>query len=93
MSLFGLFPRKKTASAARDRLQILLAHERTGGGGSSELLAKLREEVLAAIAKHVSVDETRVNVSMKNEDEMSIIEIDLEIPHADLPRLRLAGSR
>jgi len=93
MSVFGLFARKKkTASAARDRLQILLAHERVGGG-SSELLAKLREEVLAAVAKHVAIDETRLNVSMKKEEDMSIIEIDLEIPDTQLPKLKLAASR
>lgn len=92
MSVFGLFSRKKSASAARDRLQILLAHERTGGG-STELLVKLREEVLAAIAKHVDVDPDKVNVSMTKEDDVSIIEIDLEVPDADLPRLRVAAGR
>lgn len=92
MSVFGLFARKKTASVARDRLQILLAHERTGGG-SSDLLVKLREEVLAAIAKHVDVDPDKVNVSMKKEDDVSIIEIDLEVPDAKLPRLRAAAGR
>jgi cell division topological specificity factor len=92
MSVFGLFSRKKTANVARERLQILLAHERIGGG-SSDLLAKLREEVLAAIAKHVDVDPSRVNVSMKKEDDVSIIEIDVEVPDEELPRLRVAAGR
>ncbi len=92
MSVFGLFSRKKTANVARERLQILLAHERAGGG-SSDLLAKLREEVLAAIAKHVDVDPSRVNVSMKKEDDVSIIEIDVEVPDEELPRLRVAAGR
>jgi cell division topological specificity factor len=92
MSVFGLFSRKKTANVARERLQILLAHERTGGG-SSDLLAKLREEVLAAIAKHVDVDPSKVNVSMKKEDDVSIIEIDVEVPDEELPRLRVAAGR
>ena len=92
MSVFGLFSRKKTANVARERLQILLAHERIGGG-SSDLLAKLREEVLAAIAKHIDVDPSRVNVSMKKEDDVSIIEIDVEVPDEELPRLRVAAGR
>jgi cell division topological specificity factor len=92
MSVFGLFARKKTANVARERLQILLAHERIGGG-SSDLLAKLREEVLAAIAKHIDVDPSRVNVSMKKEDDVSIIEIDVEVPDEELPRLRVAAGR
>ena len=92
MSVFGLFSRKKTANVARERLQILLAHERIGGG-SSDLLAKLREDVLAAIAKHIDVDPSRVNVSMKKEDDVSIIEIDVEVPDEELPRLRVAAGR
>ena len=49
MNLRRLFSRPRSAPAARDRLQLLLAHERAAVGGS-DLLAKLRDEVLGAIA-------------------------------------------
>lgn len=94
MSFRSLFPRrdKKSAAIARERLQILLTHERAGGA-SSDLLARLREEVLAAIAKHVDVDPGKVEVSMKKQHDVSIIEIEVEVPDTPLPRLRVAGSR
>jgi cell division topological specificity factor len=85
MNLRNLFARRETAHAARDRLQILLAHERTGNRGASDLIITLREEILAAISKHVQVDQTKVNVNMKREDDMSIIEIDFEVPDPALP--------
>jgi cell division topological specificity factor len=78
MSIFGFLGKKKTAPAARERLQVLLAHERCST--SSDLIAVLREEILAVIAKHVQVDSERVRVKMDRDEHMSILEIDVEIP-------------
>ena len=52
MSIFGFFGRRGSAPVARERLQILLAYER-GSRGQSDLLAILREEILAVIERHV----------------------------------------
>ena len=79
MNLFNLFRSRATAPVARDRLQILLAHERTIAGGS-DLVALLREEILAVIKKHVSVDAEKVLVKMDRGDAVSTLEVDIEIP-------------
>ena len=78
MSLFAFFTRKSSAPVARDRLQILLAHERTIAGGS-DLVALLREEILAVIKKHVQVDSEKVQVKMDRGAAMSTLEVDIEI--------------
>lgn len=78
MSLFSFLGKKRTAPAARERLQVLLAHERCST--SSDLVALLREEILAVIAKHVKVESDRVRVKMDRDEHMSILEIDVEIP-------------
>ena len=78
MSIFRLFVKQRTAPAARERLQVLLAHERSSTG--SDLISVLREEILAVIAKHVQVDSDRVHVKMDRDEHMSILEIDVEIP-------------
>ena len=81
MNLLGLFNRNKTsAPVARDRLQILLAHERSSGEGQSELIAKLREEILAVIAKHVTVDRDKVQIKLDRGASVSTLEIDIEVP-------------
>jgi cell division topological specificity factor len=81
MSLFNFFTKKTTTSAplARERLQVLLAHERSTVG-HSDLVAKLREEILAVIAKHVQIDSDKVIVKMDRGDKVSTLEVDIEIP-------------
>jgi len=78
MSIFSLFRKQHSAPLARERLQVLLAHERASTG--TDLVAVLREEILAVIAKHVEVDSDRVNVKMDRDEHMTILEIDVEIP-------------
>jgi cell division topological specificity factor len=90
MIVFNLFRRRATASVARERLQILLAHERSTGGAQPELLAMLREEILAAIAKHVSVDQDSVVIKMDRGATVSTLEIDVELPN-EASRLKATG--
>ena len=88
MSLFGLFTRRGSAPVARERLQVLLAHERAAIG-KTDLVDVLREEILAVIARHVSVDPGRVKVKMNRGKAVSTLEVDIEIPTS--PRA-LAGQ-
>jgi cell division topological specificity factor len=81
MSVFGLFRRRSSAPVARERLQILLAHER-GVRGQSDLLAILREEILAVIEKHVPIERDNVQIKMDRGDAVSLLEIDIEIPNS-----------
>jgi cell division topological specificity factor len=80
MKLFNLFRSRKSAPVARERLQILLSHERAARG-QPDLLGILREEILAAIAKHVTVEGDSVNVRMERGATVSTLEIDVEIPN------------
>ncbi len=79
MNLFSLFSKRTTAPVARERLQMLLAHERAVSG-QSDLVAILREEILAVIAKHVPVDRDKVQVKMDRGDAVSTLEVDIELP-------------
>ena len=91
MNLLSLFQRRsRSAPVARDRLQILLAHERAALG-QRDLVALLREEILAVIAKHVSVDREKVRVKMDRGDSISTLEVDIEIPMAIAAGLRPAA--
>jgi cell division topological specificity factor len=80
MNLLNLLRRRGSAPVARERLQILLAYERANRG-HSDLLAVLREEIVAVIARHVTVDRDNVIVRMDRGDTVSTLEIDIEIPH------------
>jgi cell division topological specificity factor len=82
--LSQLFAKRSSAPVARDRLQILLAHERAHGGagneGQSELIAKLREEILDVIARHVPIDRDKVQIKLDRGAAVSTLEIDIEVP-------------
>ena len=90
MSMFNLFRRRGSAPVARDRLQILLAHERAARG-QSDLLAILREEILAVIAKHVTVERDNVLVRLDRGATVSTLEIDVEIPTSAGTRIVIAS--
>jgi len=84
MNLFNFFKGRTSAPVARERLQVLLAHERTIAGGS-DLVALLREEILAVIKKHVTVDGEKVMVKMDRGSAVSTLEVDIEIPTPTKP--------
>ena len=80
MNLFNLFRRGGSAPVARERLQILLAHERKTLG-QSDLLNILRAEILAVVAKHITLEPDKVQVRMDRGDPVSTLEVDIEIPN------------
>ncbi|MFZ1882651.1 MAG: cell division topological specificity factor MinE [Rhodoplanes sp.] len=76
-----------SAPVACERLQILLAHERSEIGHSN-LISTLREEILAAISRHVAVEPDKVQVKMDRGPVISTLEIEVEIPNvAQVSRL------
>ena len=79
MSWFAPFMRRRSASVARERLQILLTHERAAGG-QADLIPIMREEVLAVVAKHVAIDVDKVQVKIERGKDVSLLEIDIELP-------------
>ena len=78
MNLFGFLGRRATAPVARERLQILLAHERKSAY-QADLIAVLHKEVLNAVARHIPIDPQKVDVSMHRRDMTSVLEIDIAI--------------
>ena len=81
MNLLKLFWRHSSAPVARERLQILLAHERVSLNPSA-LLGTLRDEILAVVAKHVAFDPAKVQVKIDDGGTVSTLEVDIEIPNA-----------
>lgn len=79
MNLFGFFSRAQSAPAARERLQVLLAHERASTG-DSDLVNKLRDEILRAISKHMQIDDEKVSIKMERGAQISTLVVDIEIP-------------
>ena len=80
MTFFDIFKRSGSAPVARERLQLLLAYERKNRN-QPDLVALLREEIMAVIAKHVKVDQDNLTVTMDRGETTSTLEIDIQIPN------------
>ena len=80
MSILNFFSRNRSsAPVAKDRLQLLLAHERVLSG-RPDLAAVLQKEILAVIAKHIPIDQDKVVVKLDRGAKVSTLEIDIEMP-------------
>lgn len=90
MKLLDFF-RKQPASApqARERLQILLAHERAGREGSPDFLPQLQRELIEVVKKYVAVDDDKVQVQLDRGDDVATLEVNVEIPES-VPHKRSA---
>ena len=84
MSFFSflLGEKKKTASVAKERLQIILAHERSSLSGAKrpEYLADLQRELLAVISKYVSIKSEDIKVHLEKQDDLEVLDIKIELP-------------
>jgi cell division topological specificity factor len=82
--------RAASAPVARERLQILLAHER-GLRGQPDLLELLRAEILTVVARHVVLDPEKVIVRMERGNNVSTLEVDIEVPNSVERMIAAAG--
>ena len=84
MSIFGFQFRPKrpqTAQAAKERLQILLAHERAETS-ARDLMPLLQRDILEVIRRHMQIDSEAVDIRMERGEERSSLEINIELPDA-----------
>jgi len=82
--------RKKSASVAKERLQIIVARER-GGGGGPDYLPALQQELLGVIRRYVAVDQDAIRMSIDKEGDCEVLELNITLP--DTPSRRAGGVR
>lgn len=85
MKLLSFLSRRGSAPIARERLQIVLAHERALNGTSGDLVRVLQEEILAVVARHVSIQRDMVQIKLDRGESISTLEIDIQMPAEAAP--------
>jgi len=80
VSIFDYFksPKKNTASIAKERLQIIVAHERSKRN-QPDYLPALQQEILEVIRKYVQVDQDQVDVQLDNNGDCSVLELNVTL--------------
>ena len=80
MSIFDfLKPKKNTAQTAKNRLQIIIAQERSSAG-APDYLPLMRREILEVIRKYVAVDVDAVKVDVVKDGEHDVLDISVALP-------------
>ncbi|MFN5745819.1 MAG: cell division topological specificity factor MinE [Methylococcaceae bacterium] len=92
MNLMDYFrsSRPKTASIAKERLQILVAHERSERN-QPEYLAELQKDLLAVIRKYVNVGQEAITVNMEQDENHEILELNIVLPDEPMGNKRKAN--
>lgn len=84
MSIFNYLRKRSnsTASVAKERLQIIISHERTERNKNSkpDYLPKLQEEIIAVIAKYIQIDRDQVSVNLERMGDSSVLELNITMP-------------
>ena len=83
MGLFNyLFsPHRQSAAIAKERLKIVLAHERAGRG-APDFLPKLQKELIEVVGRYVQIRDDMIRVNLGKSGETSLLEINIEIDAA-----------
>lgn len=82
MSLLDYFKSKKTtntAHVAKERLQIIVAHER-GQRGQPDYMPQLQQELLEVIRKYVQISDDMVQFEVDRNDSCSVLELNVTLP-------------
>jgi cell division topological specificity factor len=81
MALFGLFSGKKktSAAAAKERLQILISHERQNRHGP-DFLPDLQRDILVVVKRYVAVRDDHVSIRVDRAGDSSVLELNVTLP-------------
>ncbi|ALO34855.1 cell division topological specificity factor [Colwellia sp. MT41] len=85
MALLDYFLRKKekqvtTASRAKERLQIIVAHERNSRNKQPDYLPQLTADILVVLRKYIKVSDESFSIKLDNKDgDLNVLELNIEL--------------
>jgi cell division topological specificity factor len=72
---------EKTAQLAKERLQIIIAHERTERD-RPDYLGLLQKDLLDVISKYVPIDKEDIKVELEHRDGFAVLELNVTLPQS-----------
>ncbi len=80
--------RKNTASLAKERLKIIVSHERANRNGPDIPLLQLQQELINVISKYVTgIEKDQVKVELERSGDCSILELNIVLPDRKLAEM------
>ena len=74
--------RKTSAKVAKERLQIILAHERAGRRRQPGYLSSLQRELVEVVCKYIKIDPKDIKVNVERQENLDVLEVKIELPEA-----------
>lgn len=71
---------KGSASLAKERLQVIVAHQRTGARDHPDYFPKLQKDLLRVIRKYVQVNDDAVSIDIDRDGELEVLELNITLP-------------
>jgi cell division topological specificity factor len=91
VGLLDIFIKKRgSAHIARERLSLVLAHERAERLGN-DVVARLKEDLIAVICRHTAIDKDALSVTVEHRDSVEVLKVDLVLPEGGLRRAAAQG--
>jgi cell division topological specificity factor len=81
-----LFRRKKSANSAKERLQLVLIHDRTDLTPTQ--LESLKDDLIATISRHIEIDPMAVRINMAQDGREQRLVADIPLKSAVRRRAR-----
>ncbi|TGG92745.1 cell division topological specificity factor MinE [Natronospirillum operosum] len=90
MALFDIFKDRDrqpegTASAAKERLKVIVAHERRQRQ-QPDYLAAMQRDILQVVRKYIPIDYDDVNIQIEQEGQVSVLELNVTLPNEVIER-------
>jgi cell division topological specificity factor len=73
---------KSTASLAKERLQVIVAHQRSGRANGLDFLPRMQQELLAVIRKYVTVGDDAIRMNVERDGGLEVLELNITLPEA-----------
>ena len=76
--LFG--EKKKTASIAKERLQLIIAREHVGVNHTPDFLPDLQRDLIEVISRYIKVNPADIKVQLEKQDNYEVLEVNIVLP-------------
>ena len=77
--------RPNSASIAKERLQIIVSHERRRPS-TPDFLPRLQQDILEVVRKYIQIDEDQIRLSLDRKDDCEVLELNISLTDPGMPQ-------
>ena len=86
MSLLDYFSTQpNSATLAKERLQIIVAHQRWERGSSmGDFLPALQKDIIEVVRKYVEINDDHIKIRVEQADNYEVLEVNIALPESNI---------